>query len=331
VLLCSLVRTHSCPLHTLNLLLKFVHTLSRPEARPVLELFFTPPWYKSPAQEFSAMKQWAKAAAELLFIGFGAESVCATGGVRDAIVSEPGYSSTKASITLPYANATAEECWKSWDDYWSVSQSIKNPKTSNVASVTLTSTVTISDFTMRPQSGSTATITTTLTSYALMPHNRTRVAEPSCKLLSIVPRCQSQWEEYIESELIPSPTPPSHCHVYQGRFSALTWESIPTCASSYNNALTSYRQQLSSKTSFRLCHRQSHRLHHPRAQTELNKRTPTTSSAPHWRACYPSLKATEAHSLVYFQRPTARRRPPSQSVASAALWITSWPHRASEI
>jgi hypothetical protein len=278
-----LVRTQSCPLHTLNLRIRFVRIPSRADVRPVLELFSTRPWDRNPLQEFSAMRQWTKAAAELLFMGLCTESVCATGGVRDTIVSEPGHSSTNVSITIPYANATAEECWRSWDEYWSVSQSIKNPKTSNVASMTSTSTVTMSDYsgttrtdvvtftgislqdnggftlstrtsgstssstyTMRPRPGSTFTITTTLTSYKLMSYDGTPVPEPSCKLPSVVPQCQSQWEEYIESELIPSPTPLPHCDVYQGRIPALTWETTPACASSYNNALTSYRQQLSS-------------------------------------------------------------------------------------
>jgi hypothetical protein len=77
-------------LHTLNLLLRFVYTPGRPEIRPFSELFFTPPWYRFPVQQFFAMKQWTKAAAELFFMGFCVESVYVTGGVKDAITSGPG-------------------------------------------------------------------------------------------------------------------------------------------------------------------------------------------------------------------------------------------------
>ena len=89
--------------------------------------------------------------------------------------------------------------------------------------------------------------------------------------------------------------------------------------------------KIKKKTSFRLYHRQSHRLHHSRAQTEPNTCTPATSPAPCWRACHPPVKVTEVHPRVYFQELEARGRPPNQSEASAALRITSRPHRASEV
>jgi hypothetical protein len=75
-------------------------------------------------------------------------------------------------------------------------------------------------YTMRPQSGPTATNTTTLMSYTLMSYNGTRVPEPNYMLPSIVLQFQSQWEEYMEPHLIPWPIPPSQCDFHQGRVPA---------------------------------------------------------------------------------------------------------------
>lgn len=114
----------------------------------------------------------------------------------------------------------------------------------STTSIHTADSISSSTYTMLPRSGSALTITTALTSFAFLSYDGTRVLEPSCKLFSIISQCASQWEDYIESELIPSPTASSDCDVYQGSIPALTWEPMPACVSTYDIALTSYWEQL---------------------------------------------------------------------------------------
>jgi hypothetical protein len=180
-------------------------------------------------------------------------------------------------------NATA--CWSSWTDHWAYTKAIASPKISYLSTIVSTTTgyqseypgttetniatsrgTSVQDnggftintktldststtvYTISPRPASSYIITTTITSYTLISYTGSSVPMPTCTLPSIVPQCQNQWEAYASSELLPSPTPPSHCDINQGIMTAMTFETQPPCASTYQASLSSWRSQLSSIT-----------------------------------------------------------------------------------
>ncbi|KAM0695545.1 hypothetical protein Q7P36_005905 [Cladosporium allicinum] len=192
------------------------------------------------------------------------------------------------TIAIPtgrFANASADSCWPLWTDYWTYSNAVANPKTSDVSTVieietetqeayaattetdisTLTGTsvqdnggFTISTrttdslttfvYTITEQPGSTVTRTDTYTSITLLSYNGPSIPMPTCQLPSIVLQCQSQWETYASSQLSPSPTPPSHCDINQGLIHADPPEYQPPCASAYHSSVKSWYESLSTIT-----------------------------------------------------------------------------------
>jgi hypothetical protein len=193
---------------------------------------------------------------------------------------------TTSIPTGKFANASADSCWSSWTDYWAYSNAIANPKASPVTTIiseetgyvrglpaetftevsTLTgtstqfnggfaiSTVTLdsiatSFYTQRAREGSSYTRTDTYTSITLLSYDGPSVPVPTCQLSSTVPQCQSQWEAYASSELLPSPTPPSHCDINKGLIDTRPRiETQPPCASEYHASVSSWREQVSSVT-----------------------------------------------------------------------------------
>jgi len=176
-------------------------------------------------------------------------------------------------------------CWSSWTEYWAYTKAIASPKISYLATIVSTTTgfqseylgttetnfatfegtsaqdnggFTISTktldststtvYTISPRPASSYTITTTVTSYTLVSYNGSSVAMPTCVLPNFVPQCQNEWEAYVSSELLPSPTPPTHCDINEGIVTAMTRETQPPCASTYQSSLSSWRSQLSSIT-----------------------------------------------------------------------------------
>jgi hypothetical protein len=192
---------------------------------------------------------------------------------------------TTAITTGKYANASADSCWSSWTDYGAYSNAIAHPKASPVATIvsertgyvrglpaetftevsTLTGTSTqfnggfaistiildstaTSLYTQKAREGSSYTRTDTFTRITHIPYDGPSVPVPTCQLSSTVPQCQSQWEAYVSSELLTSPTPPSHCDINEGIVSAFTYETQPPCASTYQSSLSSWRSQFSRVT-----------------------------------------------------------------------------------
>lgn len=185
----------------------------------------------------------------------------------------------------PFTNSSGDSCWASWADYWSYKQAVATPRKHDLSTILSTTTGHISGlagttetdvgtskglsiqdnggftistktidstwtsrytFSARPESSYTRTIT--YTSYTLVSYEGDIVQKPTCQLSSVVSQCQSQWEAYVSSELLPPPTPPSHCDINQGIVPVFTWETQPACASTYQASLSSWRSQLSSVT-----------------------------------------------------------------------------------
>jgi hypothetical protein len=223
---------------------------------------------------------------DIIATGFGlsqAEFSPTTSFLNTSASLEPSNSPAIATGTYTGTNATA--CWSSWKEYWAYTNAIAGPETSYLTTIvssttgyqseysgttetdvetfkgtsvqdnggftintkTLDSTST-TVYTISPRPASSYTTTTAITSYTLVPCNGSSVPIPTCTLSSVVPQCQKQWEAYVSSELLPSPTPPSHCDINQGIVTALTYETQPPCASTYQSSLSSWRSQLSSIT-----------------------------------------------------------------------------------
>lgn len=192
-------------------------------------------------------------------------------------------SQTTAIATGPFTNSSADSCWASWAEYWSYKQAAATPQTRGLSTILSTTTVHVSGyagtieteigtskgpsmqnnggftirtrtidstwtsrhtFSARPESSYTRT--NTFTSYTLVSYDSTTVQMPTCQLPSVVSQCQSQWDAYVSSELLPSPKPPSHCDINQGIVPVMTWETQPACASTYQSSMSSWRSQLSS-------------------------------------------------------------------------------------
>ncbi|GAB7323585.1 hypothetical protein MBLNU13_g07079t3 [Cladosporium sp. NU13] len=205
--------------------------------------------------------------------------------VGDIVASGFGLSRTPAIAADPLMNSSANSCWTSWAEYWSYKQVIATPQTHDLSTIVSTKTGYVSGYagttetdigtskglsikdnggftintktidstwtsryTFSSRSGSSYTITNSFTSYISVSYNGTTVQRPTCQLSNVVSQCQSQWEVYVSSELLPSPTPPSHCDINQGIVPVMTWEKQPACASTYQASLSSWRSRLSSIT-----------------------------------------------------------------------------------
>lgn len=211
--------------------------------------------------------------------------LAASTNLGDIVASGFGLSRTTAIAPGPFTNSSVDFCWASWAEYWSYKQAAATPQTSGLATIISTTTGHISGyagttethigtrkglstqnnggfiistrtidstwtsrytFSARPESSYTRE--NTFTSYTLVSYGGATVQEPTCQLSSVISQCQSQWEAYVSSELLPSPTPPSHCDINQGIVPIMTWETQPACASKYQASLSSWRSQLSSVT-----------------------------------------------------------------------------------
>jgi hypothetical protein len=149
--------------------------------------------------------------------------------------------STTTGYQSEYAGTTET------DIYTFTGTSVQDNGGFTISTETLDSTST-SVYTISARPASSYTITTTRTSYTLMTYSGTSVRMPTCQLPSVVPQCQSQWEGYASSELLASPTPPTHCDINEGIVPVMTWETQPPCASKYQASLSSWRSQLLSVT-----------------------------------------------------------------------------------
>lgn len=65
----------------------------------------------------------------------------------------------------------------------------------------------------------------------------TMFPKPSCSLPSVVPSCQSQWESWASTQLMPAPTPPPSCDLY-GAYGRS--DTIYECATSFQDIQQSY-------------------------------------------------------------------------------------------
>ncbi|KAF7198062.1 hypothetical protein HII31_00418 [Pseudocercospora fuligena] len=95
-------------------------------------------------------------------------------------------------------------------------------------------------YTQSSEPASTSTWTWTYTSYATVAPNATVSVppKPTCTLPSVVPDCQSSWENWITTQLIPSPTPPPHCDIDAGFLN--NQNTVPPCATSYSSVVSAY-------------------------------------------------------------------------------------------
>ncbi|KAK4495867.1 hypothetical protein PRZ48_013135 [Zasmidium cellare] len=71
--------------------------------------------------------------------------------------------------------------------------------------------------------------------------------KPTCSLPPVVPACQTSWEAFITSRLVPSPTPPPHCDINAGYLA--NTNSVPPCAVSWSSVQESYYSKYESSGS----------------------------------------------------------------------------------
>ncbi|KAK5748747.1 hypothetical protein LTS12_021188 [Elasticomyces elasticus] len=178
------------------------------------------------------------------------------------------------SLNAPFGNGSVDECYSSWDkwlsaswletwgtyvDYttfttsWTTTAPAYNGST-YVATETLDTTQTIlngmfpmitetvhttytSSETIASTPAKTSTGGGTFTYSSLSTQNNT-LAKPTCVLPSIVTQCQSQWDRWITTQLVPGPTPPPHCDINAGFLQ--NTNTVPPCATSYASVAASY-------------------------------------------------------------------------------------------
>ncbi|KAK4540417.1 hypothetical protein LTR36_009274 [Oleoguttula mirabilis] len=186
--------------------------------------------------------------------------------------STPAVSAT-ASLGGGNKNASVDECFTSWEQWWSASyvalygtsipvstytttdiytNSAYNG-TTQVYTRTLSEVDTIMDglFAISTETldttylstyiataglASTSTGTYTGTSYSYATPNNT-LPTPTCYLPRSVSQCQSEWDAFITTNLMPAPTPPPHCDIDAGIMNS---RSVPPCAVAYQSAGDSY-------------------------------------------------------------------------------------------
>ena len=181
---------------------------------------------------------------------FALLDLVASRNMGDIVASGFGLSDATAITAGPFTNTSENLCWMSWTDYWSYTQAIASPKTSDVSTIVTKTTgydsgfsgttetyistikgtsvqdnggftistmtldsVATSVLTISARPGSSYTGAYTFTSVTLLSYDGRSIQVPTCRLSSIVPQCQGQWEVYASSQLLPSPTPPSHCDI----------------------------------------------------------------------------------------------------------------------
>ncbi|KAK5709051.1 hypothetical protein LTR17_020114 [Elasticomyces elasticus] len=178
------------------------------------------------------------------------------------------------SLNAPFGNGSVDECYSSWDKWLSASwletwgtyvdyttfttswtttapayngstyvatetldttQTILNgmfPMTTETVHTTYTSSETIASTPAKTSTGG-----GTFTYSSLSTQNNT-LAKPTCVLPSIVSQCQSQWDRWITTQLVPGPTPPPHCDINAGFLQ--NTNTVPPCATSYASVAASY-------------------------------------------------------------------------------------------
>ncbi|KAK5112569.1 hypothetical protein LTR85_011261 [Meristemomyces frigidus] len=192
-------------------------------------------------------------------------------------ISTPAISAT-ASLSSGNKNASVDECFSSWESWWSASRlalygtsipvstytttytdTVKAYNgTTEVHTETLSEVETVMDglFAISTETIDTTSISTyigaanrattssaiyTETSYLYTTPNNT-LPSPTCHLPSSVSQCQSQWDAFITTNLVPAPTVPPHCDIGAGE---LNTRSVPACAIAYQSAETSYYSYIS--------------------------------------------------------------------------------------
>ena len=228
----------------------------------------------------------ARGVGDIIASGFGLlVNNTVSNGSSSGMDASSGALNSTAIATGSFANTGADSCWSSWTEYWAYTQAIASPKHSAVTTIVSTATgydsgfpgttetiistftgtsvqdnggftistrttdsISTTVYTISARPGSSYSRTDTFTRITRLPYDGHSVRVPSCQLSGMVPQCQSQWEAYASSELLPSPTPPSHCDINEGIVTAMTFETQPPCASAYQTSLSSWRSQLSSVT-----------------------------------------------------------------------------------
>lgn len=190
----------------------------------------------------------AKGVGDFVASGLGlARSTSETDAADATLSARPSTGALSLSTGAPKANVSVDECWSSWEDFWSwrhektalVSSPILTYTTSYVYThganaSTQTGLTTTIDTTRTIDNGgfaiSTQTIDTTstsiytqsavptetvtskytLTSFSTYKDKPTNtIARPTCRLPKLVSQCQEDWEGWIDEVLShPTVTPP---------------------------------------------------------------------------------------------------------------------------
>lgn len=97
-------------------------------------------------------------------------------------------------------------------------------------------------YTYQAENASTTTTTATDTDqYApYYSFNGSAPRKPNCTLPSVVPQCQGNWESWIATQLVPSPTPPPHCDIVTANLNDFEKVTLQPCATTYSKALASW-------------------------------------------------------------------------------------------
>ena len=198
--------------------------------------------------------------------------------------STPPPLTTSLSAGSAPNNVSVDECWSSWEAFWSNNLTRTESSTSTIGFFTSTSTYTETAYpgtteahtstikttdtidnggfaistqtldttsttkiTIFSRPASTETNTLTGTSLTLLPYTGTILSEPTCKLPSSVSQCQAQWEAYVTSQLVPGPSIPPHCDINYGVMPPIT-TGLPSCVTSYRSAAGSYQESMDSIT-----------------------------------------------------------------------------------
>ncbi|GAB1736980.1 hypothetical protein NU219Hw_g346t1 [Hortaea werneckii] len=209
-------------------------------------------------------------------------------GIRNSTSKEVQRSSSNSSPSFAAAltgssnfkNVSVDECFHSWDQWWSASSLEKSGTfvaastyttsytetisayagTTEVYTETLSTVSTIKDgafaietktidttslgsLTGAPRSGYTSsnTYTETISSTSFAKNTLPR---PTCYLPSQVSQCEQQWDSWISTQLNPAPTPPPHCDIGAG---IIDGRPRPGCALRYDQQGASWSSLVSAR------------------------------------------------------------------------------------
>ncbi|KAI7197552.1 hypothetical protein KC316_g6945 [Hortaea werneckii] len=209
-------------------------------------------------------------------------------GIRNSTSKEVHGSSASPSPSFAAAstgssiskNASVDECFHSWDQWWSASSLGKSGTliaasiyttsytetisayagTTEVYTETLNTVSTIKDgafaietktidttslgtLTGAPKSAYTSsnTYTETISSTSFA---KNTIPRPTCYLPSQVSQCEQQWESWISTQLAPAPTPPPHCDIGAG---LIDGRPRPDCALRYDQQGASWSSLVSAR------------------------------------------------------------------------------------